>query len=192
MSFFSHGEVTCHARLGNEYGVLTAAHVIAGGDDELKYSLRANDTVSCSKATSSSPCGHRILAIDPVMDAALVKAETGPDEPEKKVQAMEYVGFLPIRIKTPRGTFDSMICETEVPQGIIPGSPGKRPSDPALLFSVASGTPGWSGSMVIEKVSGKPYCMFQGARQVHNGKLGTARNAETARDRLGNGDYRAS
>jgi hypothetical protein len=120
---FSHGKVTCHACLGSEYGVLTAAHVVAGRDDELKYSLRANDTVRCSKETLSSPCEHRILAIDPVMDAALVTAEVGSKP--KAVQAMEYVGFFPIRIETPGGPLDSMIIEQEVHKGSFQEAPGR-------------------------------------------------------------------
>jgi len=169
---FRFGEITCDARIGNDYGILTAAHVVAKENKNLNPSIRAQDMVTCSRAGTSSACEHRVLATDTVMDATLVNAEVARENP-KIIQAMKYVGHFPITIETPKGPIDSIICEVGgVPQGIIPGTRGKIPAAPALLFSVTAGKHGWSGAMVTENITGKPYCMFQGSREVYKGKLG--------------------
>jgi hypothetical protein len=128
--------------------------------------------VECSRTDSPSACEHRIIAIDRVMDAALIEADLKKDDFEV-ARSTATVGFFEVSINRPRGRVDSRICEVEVPQGVIPiGAAGKGPSAAASLFCIEAGAPGWSGSLVNENDNGRPYCIFVGDRTLLTGRLG--------------------
>jgi hypothetical protein len=170
---FSNGQVTCAARLGNDYGVLTAAHVVGGSFKRGKMTVAQDDHVACRRAGPSSGCTHRVLAIDPIMDAVLIEAEIVPADYDV-AKSEDEPGFNSIVIDSPLGPVSSKIIELEIPQGVIPvgAAPGDSPAAPALVFCQEPGARGWSGSMVVGKKTGVPYGMFLGIRPFYIGNLG--------------------
>jgi hypothetical protein len=143
---FSNGVPTSRVRLGSGAGILTAAHVVAKDGD--RSSLREGDLVSCTASDSAAPGQRRVVRVDSIMDAAVIDDGTA-DPSDRVVQANPFVGYFPIEIRSPDGEVVSgAIVETEVAQGVVPGAPGQRPSEPAVVLTTITGEPGWSGSMV--------------------------------------------
>lgn len=174
---FPNGIATCDARLDGRWGVLTAAHVVAEDGD--KFSVAAGDEITCSNG-NVEPIKRTVLAADPIMDAALVDGEQ-PAEPYDTVRAFPFCGFLPVRVCLPAGYVDTYVTEIPLPEGVIRGEYGKRPTQPAELLITASGQHGWSGAMVRENtygelgygpVGGRPYGMFVGAAGLRTGAFG--------------------
>ena len=141
--------VTCRGRLAKKVGSLTAAHVAA--IDGNRFHIHTGDKVACSKPESSPPCEYRVLAADPVMDAALVEDGTAQTH-DQVVRAFPYAGYLPLEIASPAGRVPARVIEMAIPQGVVIGNPGETPRSPALLLSDIPGCPGWSGSMVYQTV----------------------------------------
>jgi hypothetical protein len=175
---FDRGEVTCRGRLGTKVGVLSAAHVVSPTGD--KFSVHAEDRVTCPGTGSPSACLHQILAADAIMDAALVE-DGVPSPSDQVVRAMPVPGYFPLQIRSPIGPVPARVIEMAVSQGVVPGQLGAVPGSPALLLSDVPGEPGWSGSMVFETTyrdyfgsnsPPTPYCMFLGARNMYTGPLG--------------------
>jgi hypothetical protein len=168
---FNTGQVTCAARMGNDYGVLTAAHVVGGKFRHGKFTVAQYDLIACSRANSSSDCSHRVLAVDPIMDAVLIEAEIEPADYDV-VKSWSEPGFNTIIIESPLGPVPTRI--TQVPErGLIPTvtDPEDSPRKAAYVYCIESGTDGWSGSMVVGQMTGAPYGMFMGAYNDETSKL---------------------
>lgn len=172
---FHGGLITSVARLGDEVGALTAAHVV--GD---KNRLAPGDEVACEAAPEEAPCCHRVIASDRVMDAALV--DDGSDaNGMHAVHATGAPGYFPVEVEGPLGPTPGQVFEIAIPQGVIPGDRGVSPTAPAQVFINVVGEPGWSGAMVRETLyrdtygSGappNPYGMFVGVRDLFTGRSG--------------------
>jgi hypothetical protein len=171
---FPDGQAAGSARIGTDLGTLTAAHVVApnGQSDGI---AEGQSVLCCEPACP----GHLVLRADPVMDAALIEMAAS-DRAPKRLRVMPVAGYFPVELISPTGQpVPAWITEVGFPQGVIPGSRGKRPTSPALLLLSASGAHGWSGSLVLETQSrelfggpGLPYGMFLGVRELHGGVAG--------------------
>jgi hypothetical protein len=172
---FDDGQVTCAARIGDDYGVLTAAHVVGGRrHGRLRrdmLTVAEGDLVRCSKSMSSSNCEHKIIAMDGIMDAALIAADIEPEEYE--VASVRGKPFWDdIIIHSPEGEVTLPVIEQYVIQGVIPvGARDEGPPRPALLFCKDVGAPGWSGSLADDAETGKIACMYQGVSDFHTGQI---------------------
>jgi hypothetical protein len=169
---FEAGRVTCTARIGSDYGVLTAAHVVGGRLRHGRFTIAQHDQVACSTAGSSPGCTHRVLAVDPIMDAVLIEADVAPDD-YGVVESWDEPGYNTIIIESPAGQVTSRIVE--IPQkGLIQvgAAPGDSPANAAFVYCIEPGAPGWSGSMVFGKKARVPYGMFLGASNDYTSKKG--------------------
>lgn len=175
---FADGLATGRARLRDRIGTLTAAHVVAQAGD--KHKLTTGDMAQCITKEAGVECKQKILAVDPMMDAALIDNEEASGL-EQTVLSYPYPGYIPIEVSGPNGQVSSgWVVEVPLPQGVVPGTLGKPASAPAQLLLDIQATDGWSGGLVSEvtdiKFRGagdpRPYGMFLGVRALRTGVHG--------------------
>jgi hypothetical protein len=163
------GMITCWAAVAGGRGFLTAAHVAAGL--EKRYRLQQGDYVDCQVPGDGPPERKKVLAACGVMDAAIIEDDSAPTGPTVPINPI--AGNFGVMLSTPQGaTVYSTVVEVSPPQGVVRGQLGKTPNAPAELLITEPGEPGWSGALVTETYTGRPYGMFVGDTTLQSGRYG--------------------